>query len=169
MSHRDPAEATARAGSRPTDTDAEFSAFYRATVKHLVGFLILQGARPVEAADLAQDTMCTAYRRWSDLEHPRAWAFRVGSRALGRRLFSPEDLTAEPPEPSPLWRGTGIELTALVEAIAKLPPRQRQVLAWTLYEYTPTEIAAELGIHVDAVRASLHKARRAIGKEHPDA
>jgi RNA polymerase sigma factor (sigma-70 family) len=143
--------------------------FYRDTIKHLVGFLILQGAGPAEAADIAQDTMCAAYQRWFDLEKPRAWAFRVASRALGHRIYRVEAPVASPPERSPLWGGDEADLTALrtdiLDAMASLPPRQRQVLAWSFYEYQPAEIADELGIDVDAVRASLYKARRAIGRE----
>jgi RNA polymerase sigma factor (sigma-70 family) len=168
MNPHEPAD-TARPFA-PPGIDHEFSTFYRLTVKHLVGFLILQGGSPVDAADIAQDTMCTAYRRWSDIEHPRAWAFRVASRGLARRMFAVETPTAMPPEPPPLWAGGEADLAALrtdlVEALATLPPRQRQVLAWSLYEYTPAEIAEELGIDVDAVRSSLYKARRAIGKDH---
>ncbi|WP_331767827.1 sigma factor-like helix-turn-helix DNA-binding protein [Embleya sp. NBC_00896] len=40
------------------------------------------------------------------------------------------------------------------------PPRQRQVLAWTLAGFTPSEIAQELGLTSDAVRANLMKGRR---------
>jgi RNA polymerase sigma-70 factor (ECF subfamily) len=54
-----------------------------------------------------------------------------------------------------------------------LPPRQRQVLAWTISSFTPAEIAEQLGMTPEAVRASLKKARRAItrnikqGEEEP--
>jgi RNA polymerase sigma factor (sigma-70 family) len=133
--------------------------------------LVLQGAGPAEAADIAQDTMCSAYQRWLELEKPRAWAFRVASRALGHRIYRVEAPTACPPEPSPLWRGDEADLAALrtdlLDSMAKLPPRQRQVLAWSFYEYQPGEIAEELGIDVDAVRASLYKARRAVGGDAP--
>jgi RNA polymerase sigma-70 factor (ECF subfamily) len=46
--------------------------------------------------------------------------------------------------------------------IEQLPPRQRQVLAWTYDGATPTEIAEALQISPDAVRANLHKARAAM-------
>ncbi|MFF4902852.1 sigma factor-like helix-turn-helix DNA-binding protein [Streptomyces sp. NPDC001068] len=44
------------------------------------------------------------------------------------------------------------------------PARQRQVLAWTLSEFTPAEIAEQLNMTPEAVRASLKKARRAATK-----
>ncbi|WP_436762721.1 helix-turn-helix transcriptional regulator [Streptosporangium sp. V21-05] len=41
------------------------------------------------------------------------------------------------------------------------PPRQRQVLAWTMSDFTPSEIAEQLGMTPNAVSANLKKARRA--------
>jgi RNA polymerase sigma factor (sigma-70 family) len=147
-------------------TRTEFATFYRRTVKELVGFLVLQGAQLVDAADIAQDTLSAAYQRWHTIDHPRAWSYRVASRALIRKLATVEDPADEPPEPSPLLRATNIEYWEqqqdIVHVLALLPPRQRQVMAWTLYGYTPKEIAEELGIEPTAVRANLMKARRAL-------
>lgn len=42
--------------------DAEFALFYTADMPRLVGFVILHGARPSVAAELAQDAMTEAYR-----------------------------------------------------------------------------------------------------------
>lgn len=149
-----------------TSTRTEFAAFYRKTVKELVGFLVLQGAQLVDAADIAQDTLSAAYQRWNTIDHPRAWSYRVASRALVRKLATVEDPADEPPEPGPLLRATNIECWEqqqdIVRVLALLPPRQRQVMAWTLYGYTPKEIAEELGIEPTAVRANLMKARRAL-------
>ena len=52
--------------------DAAFSAFYRRFVPTLVGFLVWQGARLPDAADLAQVTMSKAYRYWSTISEPEA-------------------------------------------------------------------------------------------------
>jgi RNA polymerase sigma-70 factor (ECF subfamily) len=52
----------------------------------------------------------------------------------------------------------------LLGLLLLLPPRQRQVLAWSVDGHTPTEIAEELSIGADAVRANLMKARRAIAR-----
>jgi hypothetical protein len=42
--------------------DEEFTLFYGSELASLVGFLVVQGARPVIAAELAQDAMTEAYR-----------------------------------------------------------------------------------------------------------
>ncbi|MFI7121833.1 RNA polymerase sigma factor [Amycolatopsis sp. NPDC049868] len=181
MSEHEPDEAPptpVRPARPPTpgtedDITAAFTAFYRDVVKQLVGFLVLQGAQLADAVDLTQDTLSKAYQRWPDLEHPRAWAFRVASRALVRAIASiPEDPVPEIPEPSPLLR-TDADLDHweqqhdIITALDHLPPRQRQVMAWTIYDHTPTEIAHALGIEPAAVRANLKKARRALAANPP--
>ncbi|MBN6040023.1 sigma-70 family RNA polymerase sigma factor [Amycolatopsis sp. 195334CR] len=156
------------AGAQPdTARDTEFTAFYRATTRQLVAFLIAQGAALAEAADIAQDTMAKAYQGWHAIEYPRAWAHRVASRALVRhRLDARETPVAEPPEPSPLLRATDAALWErhhdIARALDRLPPRQRQVMAWTIFGFTPTEIADELRMTPGTVRQSLLSARRAL-------
>ncbi|MFF4156216.1 RNA polymerase sigma factor [Streptomyces sp. NPDC001678] len=149
------------------EVDEEFSAFYRRTVRPLVGFLINQGASLPVAADIAQDTMTKAYQSWPELRDPRAWAHTVASRALVRTFASvEEDLVGAVPEPTSLLaRPDAIaEWEARYDArpmLASLPPRQRQILAWTLAGYTPGDIADLLGLPAETVRGNLAKARRA--------
>ena len=109
-----------------------------------------------------------AYGHWTTIRVPLAWARRVASRALARRIARVvEDPVDDLPHASPLlpeqsglsnWeqRHDSLRLLAL------LPLRQRQVMAWTLDGYTPAEIAEELQISPGAVRANLHKARRSL-------
>lgn len=156
-------------GPAPT-VDAAFSAFYRQFTPTLVGFLIWQGARLPDAADLAQATMSEAYRHWSTIREPKAWARRVASRALARQIASiEEDSVGEIPEHSTLLPPQ-TNVTAweqqheVLRVLALLPPRQRQVMAWKLEGYTPAEIAEELKITGEAVRASLMKARKALAQ-----
>lgn len=149
------------------ELNAEFAAFYQENTKSLVAFLLVQGANLIDATDIVQDTMTAAYRRWRSIEHHRAWAYRVTSRALIRRISTiHEDPVAEPSQPSPLLRDTDIDHWEqhqdIARVISRLPPRQRQIMAWTLFGYTPTEIAGELNITPEAVRSTLLKARRAL-------
>lgn len=164
---RTPSVPSAPLDTDTSSTDDAFTMFYPATIKPLIAFLILQGASLPDAAEVAQDTLLSAYERWDTLDNPRAWSYRVASRAWARKHFSiKEDLTADQPEPSPVLCTTEIEHWELeydaVRAISALPSRQRQVMAWTLYGFTPNEIAQELGMSNDAVRSNLHKARRAL-------
>jgi RNA polymerase sigma-70 factor (ECF subfamily) len=77
-----------------------------------------------------------------------------------------EDLVAEVPEP--LLTFTDVadweQRHDILRILDALPLRQRQVLAWTLDGHTPAEIAVELQLPSETVRANLYKARRAVAK-----
>ncbi|MGQ0774516.1 MAG: RNA polymerase sigma factor [Pseudonocardiales bacterium] len=148
--------------------DAAFSAFYRQFTPTLVAWLIWQGARLPVAADVAQETMIKAYRNWSTISQPAAWARRVASRELARHIARiEEDPVDDVGERSALlppltdvaaWE----QQHEVLRVLERLPPRQRQVMAWTLDGYSPAQIADELGITAEAARSSLKKARRTL-------
>ena len=152
----------------PAGNDAAFSAFYRKFLPTLVAFLMWQGARLPDATDIAQDTMIKMRQRGSEIGHPEVWARKVASRALVRHIASiKEDPVEHLPEHSSLLPPsidvkTWEQQHEVLRMLDLLPSRQRQVMAWTLQGYTPAEIAIELQINADAVRASLMKARRAL-------
>lgn len=148
-----------------SELTAAFAGFYRDEVTELVRFLLYMGAGLADAADLAQETMIDVYKSWASIEYPRAWARRVASRKFGRRMASVEAPVAQT-DGSPLlpahrdvaeWE----QRHEVLRLLATLPWRQRQVMAWTFDGYQPHEIALELNISADAVRASLKLARRA--------
>jgi RNA polymerase sigma factor (sigma-70 family) len=148
--------------------DEEFAAFYRSTTRELVAFLLLHGASLVDAADVVQDTMTAAYRRWHQIDYPRAWAYRVAARALARRSVDAHRETPvdQPPEPNPVLRTTELDHWEqhqdIIVELATLPPRQRQIMAWAQSGYTPTEIAAELDLAPGTVRQNLALARKTL-------
>jgi len=152
-----------------SESDAAFAAFYRRQIASLVAFLIWQGADTSLAADLAQDAMIQVYQHWSEINHPEAWVRRVASRNLSRHVgqsvvhkeHSPYATVLLPnPNETAVWE----EQNTIIRLLAQLPPRQRQVLAWTYDGFTPDEIARELQISDGAVRASLHSARRTLAQ-----
>ena len=148
-----------------------FSEFYLSFTPRLVNFLLWNGARLVEAADIAQEAMRRAYEQWDTIDHPKAWCRTVASREYGRRMTDVEIATAEPPVLLLSYDPDVIEQRhEVLRRLRQLPPRQRQVLAWTYDGYSPTEIAEELSISPEAVRSNLLKARRALAKqlEEPD-
>lgn len=156
---------------------AAFSAFYRADVVRLVSFLRIQGASMPEAADVAQDAMLKAYQWWPSLKSPGAWVRTVATREFIRRRLRtneiPVDQLLEPAtsllrDDSPSARAELHEQEERVQQLlGLLPPRQRQVMAWSYDGYTPTEIAAELSVPgspvtPEAIRASLRLARLSL-------
>jgi RNA polymerase sigma-70 factor (ECF subfamily) len=160
------------------DATVEFEGFYRCTAMPLIRFLMLQGASPADAAEAAQDALTAACTHWHEIDSPKAWVHRVASRAWIRKVVNlREDLTAEPTVPTPLLKAIPTDAwhlrQELVAGLSALPPRQRQVMAWTLSGYSPAEIATELDLPNEQIRANLHLARRALagtlndGKETP--
>lgn len=160
-----------RLGAPECGHDAAFAEFYLEFMPSLVRFLVWQGAPVADATDIAQETMLQAYRRWSSVGKPAAWARRVASRRWGRHIAdSPreqlaDDAALEQASASRLLTASDIRALEqrydVLRLLRRLPPRQRQVLAWTYDGYTPTEIAEELQLTPEAVRANLYKARRA--------
>ncbi|MEU0879252.1 sigma-70 family RNA polymerase sigma factor [Lentzea sp. NPDC005914] len=146
-----------------------FDDFYLTHFKPLTVFLLMHGATLTEANDVAQDTMIEAHRSWHRIGSPKAWAHSTASRTLARRRFAAvEDLVADPPESAPPLCGTDIEQWEqrhdVLDLLAGLPERQRQVMAWTQAGFSPKEIAEQLGISSEAVRASLMKARQTLSR-----
>ncbi|WP_159001185.1 sigma-70 family RNA polymerase sigma factor [Streptomyces sp. SBT349] len=147
--------------------DTEFSEFYRDNIRKLIGFLLNHGAKLPVAADIAQDAMAALYRRWSEIRNPWPWVCTVASRALVRKISEVrEDPFEDVPEstsllPQPDTISEWETQHDVGQMLQRLPPRQRQMLAWTLAGYQPAEIAEQLRMTPEAVRASLMKARRA--------
>ncbi|MFI1241076.1 RNA polymerase sigma factor [Nocardia salmonicida] len=145
----------------------EFSAFYRANIAKLVGFLVTQGARMADATDIAQETMIKLWESWSTIDSPMAWSRVVAGRELVRRLVAVEEDHIDETEHSVLL-GTASDIDDWVQCddyqrvLAALPPRQRQVLVWSTEGYSPAEIAIQLNLNAATVRSNLRKARRAV-------
>jgi RNA polymerase sigma-70 factor (ECF subfamily) len=148
-----------------------FSAFYHDFTPNLVALLVAKGARAADAADIAQETMTQAWRYWSTITSPKAWARTVASKALARRIGAiDEDLIADP-ERSALLLPSASDIDEWIQhddytrVLSSLPSRQRQVIAWTMEGYKPAEIAEQLHIDPQTVRSNLRNARRAIATQ----
>ncbi len=127
------------------------------------------GASAHEAADVAQSAFVEALAAWGGIRHPRAWLRQVAGRIYYRRL----DRAETPLEVIPDSQGQGSastatelrdEARAVLAALADLPPKQRQAMAWHVDGFAPGEIAAALDVAPDAVRQNLVKARRNLKK-----
>ncbi len=151
-------------GVIPDPGTADFTGCYTREMPGLVWFVMSLGATAEVAADVAQSAFTDAFPVWPTIRHPRAWLRRVAERGYYRRGFR-ETLVESPPDrPGPLPTASAVELRdearAVLEALATLPPRQRQVMAWCIDGYGPAEIARELGADPAAVRQNLAKARK---------
>jgi RNA polymerase sigma factor (sigma-70 family) len=150
---------------RTTTARADFTAFYREFNSRLIAFLLIQGVRWADACDIAQETMTCVFLKWSQIAHPKAYARQVAARLRMRRELRAEEPVAQVSEPATLCNVADWESRhVILQLIRDLPPRQRQVLAWTLDGYPPAEIARKLKMSPEAVRSNLYKARRSVAE-----
>jgi DNA-directed RNA polymerase specialized sigma24 family protein len=152
--------------------NVEFTLFYSQERASLVGFLVVQGARPDVAAEIAHDAMTEAYRHWDIIDTPRSWVRTVAARAWWRQ--SPKERTEvpreDPPEPcawlSPAASDEIENRHTFLPLLRGLPKAQREVMAWTYDGYRPTEIAVLLSKTPEAVRSALRDARLTLGRKY---
>jgi WhiB family transcriptional regulator, redox-sensing transcriptional regulator len=142
---------------------ADFEACYKAEFNRLVIFLLRQGIPHHDAMDAAQTAFTEALRQWEHIWAPRAWLRRVAIRSVKHLPeFPVEDVSMRDQPLLP----DGIEVKEqtrhVLKALAKLPPQQRTVMAWTLDGFSPAEIAAEVGCTPEAARQNLHRARETL-------
>jgi RNA polymerase sigma-70 factor (ECF subfamily) len=171
----DPSQAPPPAAEPAVDKkarDLEFTLFYTEQMPRLVAFLIVHGARRGVAADVAQEAMTEAYRKWDSIDRPAAWIRTVASRTWWRRTRrdwteSPsEDLDEQATALSPNESEEIENRHAFLGILSSLPLGQRQVMAWTYDGYQPTEIAALLGKEPATARSLLRDARAALRKKY---
>lgn len=87
----------------------------------------------------------------------------MAERGYYRRGSRETPVESPPERPGPLAASAAElrdEARAVLDALAALPLRQRQVMAWCIDGYSPAEIASELGADPAAVRQNLAKARK---------
>jgi RNA polymerase sigma factor (sigma-70 family) len=154
--------------TQPRPPCGKFEDFYISERDHLVSFICKHGARLDDAWDIAHETFVKALRLWEGIRNPRAWIRRVASRAyIEQQTKSATDLQAafradwlhRPQIVNFLLRD---EWERVHEALASLPLRQRQVMAWHLDGYRPAEIAEELNVDAALVRSNLRHARNKL-------
>lgn len=151
------------------DGRAGFEDWYRREFPGLLLFARRMGAGWQESFDLAQEACAKAYPRWDEIDEPRAYlrvavrnAYFLLQRRGSEELLGAAELLAAPD-------GGGLrqvefhdQEVVIMAAIRRLPPQQREVMAWTVDGYRPTEIAEMLGKPAGTVRVNLHHARAAL-------
>jgi len=148
----------------------DFSACYAKEMPGLIWFVMGLGADAHSAADVAQSAFAEAFGAWDSIQHPAAWLRRVAGRLFYRQLATRETLVEEVPDQRGPRSGVSeMELRdqarAVLAALAELPPKQRQVMAWSIDGFTPGEIADHLGVDSASVRQNLAKARKHLKEQ----
>lgn len=128
----------------------------------------------IDGEDVVQDTLAKGYYELSALKEPpalRAWLFRIAhNRALDylrryeRRMSEPldpysDDFTDASADPSALpWKQQAVTLA--VARFVQLAPAQRScVIFKDVLDFSLEEIAAQLEMSVESVKAALHRGR----------
>jgi RNA polymerase sigma-70 factor (sigma-E family) len=146
-------------GTMREDTEA-FDAFVRARLPHLLRFGRALTGSEHAAADLVQDALERTLMRWSKVTSadPEGYVRRAmvnRSISVWRKLVR-ERLTDEIPQRAYDDR---LPDDALLDALRRLPPRQRAVIALRYYEdLTEAQTAAILGCSVGTVKSQASAA-----------
>jgi RNA polymerase sigma-70 factor, ECF subfamily len=146
----------------------EFTEFYAASFRRLVGQLYAMTGDSAEAQDAVQEAFVRAWANRSKLHSsgsPEAWvrstAWRIAVSRWHRARRGRFLLRSQPPPPPE--SGPSPDRVALIDALRELPAEQRRaVVLYHLCDRTVAEIAAETGAPVGTVKARLARGRAAL-------
>jgi RNA polymerase sigma-70 factor (sigma-E family) len=153
-------------------TELAVAALYQAHAVSLIRLAYLMLDDRPHAEDVVQDAFCGLYRNWDRLsDRDRALAYLRssvlnGSRsALRRRAVGRRHTMYQPPSASAEAAVLGREeRRELMQAVRRLPARQREALVLRFYLDLPeAEIARIMGLRPSSVRSATHRALKALG------
>ncbi|GAA3881120.1 SigE family RNA polymerase sigma factor [Saccharothrix violaceirubra] len=147
---------------------------YKQHRMRLVRLALLLVDEPATAEDVVQEAFTGLHRNWSNLRDAQAavgylrTAVVNGSRSVLRRRKTARDYT--PPHVANARSAESLamltaEHQAVVAALSKLPPRQREVLVLRYYgDLSEAEIAEATGISKGTVKSTASRALDALQK-----
>ncbi|MFF7335311.1 SigE family RNA polymerase sigma factor [Streptomyces sp. NPDC090306] len=152
------------------DRDAEFRGFMTSCWPRLTRTAFLLTGERHAAEDLAQSTLervYVAWRRVAEADDPEAYARRIMVNAHARKHRRRLKEFLAPRDDSGLVHETADvddriaradDRSALVAALAQLPPRQREAVVLRYWEdLTETQTAAAMGCSVGTVKSNAAK------------
>jgi RNA polymerase sigma-70 factor (sigma-E family) len=156
------------------DADAALEELYAVHYVRLVRLAVLLLGDVGRAEEVVQDSFVAVYRRWGQLREANVPAYLRQtvvnrSRSVLRHLTVVSRHPAEPLADVPgadddVLRGA--RRRAVIDAMARLPRRQREVLALRYYvDLSEREIAETLGISAGAVKSHASRGAAAL-REH---
>lgn len=146
----------------------EFTDFYAASFRRLVGQLYAMTGSHAEAQDAVQEAFVRAWVHRRRLERggsPEAWvratAWRIAVSRWHRARLGRVLLLAHPP--AGITDGPNPDHVALIDALARVAPEQRRALVlYHLCDLSVAQIAAETGVPAGTVKARLARGRAAL-------
>ena len=170
--HPTAADAARARGVEP-DTEAVLTDLYRVHALRLIRLAYVMLGDRQSAEDVVQDAFAGLYRHWGRLaDHAKAVQYLRSSVINGCRTAirrtrpvlelvdaDPADVSAE------TAMLAGEQQRALMQAIRRLPGRQREALVLRFYLGEPdAEIARLMGIRESTVRSTTHRALASLGR-----
>jgi RNA polymerase sigma-70 factor (ECF subfamily) len=146
----------------------DFDGFYATHFDDVARAISLAAGDRELARDATQEAFARALRRWRtvrDMDRPDGWVYVVAMNQLRdhwRRLErrGPTEKIAVDTS------GAVVTRLSVRDAIATLPPRQRQaVVLRYLADLTLADVATAMGCALGTVKATLHEALRAMRVE----
>jgi RNA polymerase sigma-70 factor (ECF subfamily) len=158
-----------------TVSPEEFTDFYAASFRRLVGQLFAMTGDAAEAQDAVQEAFVRAWAHRRKLDasgSPEAWvrsaAWRIAVSRWHRARAGGRLLRAQPPPPPAA--GPSPDRVALIDALRKVPAEQRRaIVLYHLCDLTVAQIAAETGVPEGTVKARLARGRAALAPFLSDA
>lgn len=152
-------------------TRDEFTEFYAGNKDRCLRAVIAYGMAPDRAEEAVAEAFARAWSRWRSVrrvDSPRAWIVRTAINADISWWRKRRRETAVPETPEQLPRDDS-NFDDLLEAVRRLPPRQRQVVALRYFLDLDTETTGhELGIARGTVSATLHQALKNLRQRLTD-
>jgi RNA polymerase sigma-70 factor, ECF subfamily len=153
----------------------EFTDFYAASFRRLVGQLYLMTGDQAEAQDAVQEAFVRAWAHRGKLDRlgaPEAWvratAWHVAVSRWHRARLG-RLLTRSQPRP-PAVDGPSPDRVALIDALRQVPAEQRRALVlYHLCDLTVAQIVEETGAAAGTVKARLARGRAALAPHLRDA
>jgi len=161
----------------PPDVEELFRRYYRP----VVAFFVRRGFSSDESRDLAQETFCRVYRyseRFRGDSAETTWLFQIAGnlykntlRSLSAQKRDREEVSLESVEPSLVDMETsgdvlstmlmGERARLLREALEELPPQMKRAVDLRVEgDLKYREIAEEMNISIETVKAHLYQARQ---------
>lgn len=157
------------------ENSPDFDEFFRQDFGRLVAFLVKMNFDGATAEDAAAEAMAEVCRSWTSVDNACAWvrkvAYRVAMRQSRRGSEGLRKAISGGWAPTVNDYSMDDSLAAVVEQpqieylLAKLPERQRLVLAWHLDGFANLEIAEALDLSPATARSTLRHARERLKKE----
>ncbi|MGO9873799.1 MAG: SigE family RNA polymerase sigma factor [Acidimicrobiia bacterium] len=148
----------------------DFAEFYEASWDPCLRAVVASVGSPLLAEDLVAEAFARAWVSWPKLSRhpaPQAWVVRTALNAgVGWwRRRGHERPLADHDAAAPADLGVGVD-AAVLQALRRLPVRQREVIVLRVFFDLDTETtAAHLGIAPGTVKAHLFRAMAALRNE----